>query len=344
MGNPSPSLLVPAARLTDPRPLGEERKHLRFTVRSGPARASAVAFGTTALPPGSDIAMDATFGLELNEWQGAVEPRLVLRRACPPDPGPITVVGEPDDWAQAVRAELDALVAPYGGGAAGPGAGAGPRAGGSSGAAPDAGSRRTVRDRRGGGVAGTIAALVATGEPVLVVCSDARRRAGHLRGRLGGVALCSWWALERDPGLTARAVHVVALDPPPHPALRELLEAGPPGTMAHLAWGAEELEFAEHVHVEQHGLRDGLAAAYRAFRSAPADPAGALPRAPVAAGRILRVLSELDLVTVDPASLSVAVAPSPQRKRLESSPTFAACEARLEEGRRWLSSGRLRAA
>jgi single-stranded-DNA-specific exonuclease len=114
--------------------------------------------------------------------------------------------------------------------------------------------------------------------------------------------------------------------------------------MAHLAWGAEELEFAEHVHVEQHGLRDGLAAAYRAFRSAPADPAAALPRAPVAAGRILRVLSELDLVTVDPDSLSVAVAPAPSRKRLESSPTFAACEARLDEGRRWLTSARLQAA
>jgi single-stranded-DNA-specific exonuclease len=288
----------------------------------------------TSLPEGSDIAVDATFGLELNEWQGAIEPRLVLRRACPPDPGPITVVGEPDDWAQAVRAELAALVAPYG---------EPPRAEASA-AAPACATRRIVRDRRGGGVAGTIAALVASGEPVLVVCSDARRRAGHLRGRLGGVAVCSWWALERDPSLTASAVHVVALDPPPHPALRELLEAGPPDAMAHLAWGAEELEFAEHVHVEQHGLRDGLAAAYRAFRSAPADPAAALPRAPVAAGRILRVLSELDLVTVDPASLSVAVAPSPQRKRLESSPTFAACQARLEEGQRWLSSGRLQAA
>jgi single-stranded-DNA-specific exonuclease len=112
MGNPSPSLLVPAARLADPRPMGEGR-HLRFTVRSGPARASAVAFGMTSLPEGSDIAVDATFGLELNEWQGAIEPRLVLRRACPPDPGPITVVGEPDDWAGAVRAELEALVPPY---------------------------------------------------------------------------------------------------------------------------------------------------------------------------------------------------------------------------------------
>jgi single-stranded-DNA-specific exonuclease len=69
------------------------------------------------------------------------------------------------------------------------------------------------------------------------VCSDARRRAGHLRGRLGGVALCSWWALERDPSVTAGAVHVVALDPPPHPALRELLETGPPDTMAHLRGG-----------------------------------------------------------------------------------------------------------
>ena len=57
------------------------------------------------------------------------------------------------------------------------------------------------RDRRGGGVAGTLAALVASGEPVLVACADARRRRGHLEGRLGGFAVAAWHALERDPAL-----------------------------------------------------------------------------------------------------------------------------------------------
>jgi len=52
IGNPEVSLLVPAARLSDPRPMGEG-KHLRFTVEAGGVRARAVAFGVTKLPFGS---------------------------------------------------------------------------------------------------------------------------------------------------------------------------------------------------------------------------------------------------------------------------------------------------
>ncbi len=51
IGNPQPVLYVPAARLTDPQPMGEG-KHLRFTVQAGGVRARAVAFGTTKLPDG----------------------------------------------------------------------------------------------------------------------------------------------------------------------------------------------------------------------------------------------------------------------------------------------------
>jgi single-stranded-DNA-specific exonuclease len=88
-GNPEVSLLVPAAQLTDPRPMGEG-KHVRFTVEAGGARARAVAFGRGALPEGAEEGcLDATFGLELNEWNGTVEPRLVLRQALPCLGGPI---------------------------------------------------------------------------------------------------------------------------------------------------------------------------------------------------------------------------------------------------------------
>ena len=45
IGNPSVSLLVPAARLVDARPMGEEGRHVRFTVEAGGHRARAVAFG-----------------------------------------------------------------------------------------------------------------------------------------------------------------------------------------------------------------------------------------------------------------------------------------------------------
>jgi single-stranded-DNA-specific exonuclease len=321
IGNPEPRLLVPAARLLDARAMGEGR-HLRFVVASGGRRASAVAFQMATLPEGAETAVDATFALERNEWNGVVEPRLVLKRALACAPGPVALVGEPKDWTAAVRDELDAPVAPLADAAAG---------------APA--TTRTVCDRRGAGFAGVLTALVASGEPVLVVCADARRRREHLQGRLGGVALCSWRALERDPALAAAHHHVVALDPPAHPALRALLVAGRPEQLTHVCAGAPELRFAQHVHDEQHALRDHLTAAYRLLRGAPDDVAGALPRSPVAAGRVLAVLEQLGLVVLHPERLAVEVPPFAGRTALERSPTFAACAARHAEGEPWLRPG-----
>jgi single-stranded-DNA-specific exonuclease len=80
-GNPAVSLLVADASFTDVRPMGEGR-HVRFTVRSRGARARGVAFGTGGRLPVADGApAQATFSLEVNEWNGVSEPRLVLRRA-----------------------------------------------------------------------------------------------------------------------------------------------------------------------------------------------------------------------------------------------------------------------
>ncbi|MGH2864287.1 MAG: single-stranded-DNA-specific exonuclease RecJ [Solirubrobacteraceae bacterium] len=79
--NPAVSLMVAGAVFDDSRPMGEG-KHVRFTVQSGGARARAVAFGCGGrLPvPDGEPAL-ATFALEINEWNGISEPRLVLRRA-----------------------------------------------------------------------------------------------------------------------------------------------------------------------------------------------------------------------------------------------------------------------
>lgn len=88
-GNPSVSLMVDEACFADPRPMGEG-KHVRFTVESGGSRARAVAFGNGGrLPVAAGEPALATFSLEVNEWNGVSEPRLVLRRACPAaDPEP----------------------------------------------------------------------------------------------------------------------------------------------------------------------------------------------------------------------------------------------------------------
>jgi len=287
MGNPQVRLLVPAARLSDPRAMGEG-KHLRFSVEAGGVRARAVAFGTTRLP--DDDAVDATFSLELNEWCGTTEPRLILKAARSSAPGPISLVGEPVDPVDAALEMLDGpLVLP---------------------AAPVPGG---ARDRRGGGIAGVVGALVASGEPVLVVCADAVARRRHLDGRLGGFDLCSWVALERDLGLAARYAHVVALDPPSGeiPALN--------GTV-HLAWGPPETTFA-------FDLRPACAALFRAV--AAGQPLEAVvAAAPRRTGTALRVLTEIGVAGVSRTERTVQIA-STQRTALERSPTFRAAQARL---------------
>jgi len=95
-GNPGVSLLVADATFRDGRPMGDG-KHVRFTVESHGARARAVAFGTGGRLPVDDGApAQATFTLEINEWKGVSEPRLILRQARPA-PGP----DEPEDRAAA---------------------------------------------------------------------------------------------------------------------------------------------------------------------------------------------------------------------------------------------------
>jgi single-stranded-DNA-specific exonuclease len=81
--NPGVSLLVRGARFAERRAMGEGR-HVRFMVLADGARARAVAFGLgTSLPVGDGKPADATFALEVNEWGGVSEPRLVLRHAQP---------------------------------------------------------------------------------------------------------------------------------------------------------------------------------------------------------------------------------------------------------------------
>jgi single-stranded-DNA-specific exonuclease len=303
IGNPAVSLLVPAARLVHPRPMGDEGRHLRFTVEAGGHRARAVAFGIGHLPDG-DL-HDATFALELNEWGGAVEPRLVLRHAQQPLPAPIELVGEPEDAVEAALAELAAALPP----------GAPSRAPG------------VPRDRRGGGAAGTLAALVASGEPVLVVCADAPRRRRHLEGRLGGFALVAWHALEREPSLLDAYAHVLALDPPVPDAHAALIDE-----RFTLAWGQAETSYALLAHEAGYDLRPVAAAVYRALRAtAPTleDVVVAAP-SPAAAGRALRVLDELGLIRVDGRTAALLEA---RRTDLDRSAAFRAYATRLAEGR-----------
>jgi single-stranded-DNA-specific exonuclease len=96
-GNRLVSLLVEDATFADVRAMGEG-KHSRFTVRSPGGRARAVAFNTGGrLPVAEGEPAQATFALEVNEWNGVSEPRLVLRHAKPLVQEPATTLDSQDE-------------------------------------------------------------------------------------------------------------------------------------------------------------------------------------------------------------------------------------------------------
>ncbi|MDQ6605009.1 MAG: single-stranded-DNA-specific exonuclease RecJ, partial [Actinomycetota bacterium] len=264
MGNPRTRLLVPGARFTDVRPMGDGGRHARFSVSSGGARARAVAFGCDGRPAeGAEGPLDATFRLERNVWKGTIEPRLVLSHATPCSPDPIEVLGEPEDFLVAVLEELDAdldaeepstpensrqrILARAAEGRTILGDAVG----------------RTVLDRRGESPLAVLADACSAG-PTLAVCADVPRRLPGLAARAGGFALISAPALEVQPRLAHRFTQLVVLDPPTSDAVRAAVQRG--FGFTHWAWGDAELRFAEQMHELEYGLRTSLVSLYRALK------------------------------------------------------------------------------
>ncbi len=343
MGNASPRLLVPGGRFDDVRPMGEGR-HARFSVTAGGVRARAVAFGCDGhVTDDPARPLDATFKLERNAWNGAVEPRLVLRHAQPCAPDPIALLSAPEDYLESVLAEVDATLGeapatvPAGGNA---GARVGARAG----------ATRTVLDCRGHSPLAVLADAVAGGEPVLAVCADVSRRLPGLRERVGGFTLASYGELERDISRALAHPWVVALDPPTGAAGDRALRAGE--GIASLAWGQPELRFAEQMHEREYSLRDSLVSVYRALRSRERAAGtdlerllrgdGPYGRSARLAGRLVRVLSELELVGLarDPPGLAI-LGHTPTA--LDRSAAFRFYSEVYEEGKRYLNSANHRA-
>jgi single-stranded-DNA-specific exonuclease len=325
IGNPRPCLLVPGARFEGARSMGEGR-HASFTAVSGGARARAVSFGCGGrLPCRAGEAVDAAFGLERNEWRGRVEPRLVLRHAQPCAALPIEVVGEPASYLEGVLAELEAPLPVGDVVEAGTGA-------------------RTVLDRRGQSPLVPLRDALSSGERVLAVCADVPRRLPGLETRAGGFALGCAAALERAPGLLDEFAHVVVLDPPTSAGVAARLRAGVGYT--HLAWGEAELRFSWQMHELEYGLRASLVALYRGIRARRRVAGEELEqllraegrhgRPARVAGRLVRVLAELKLVSLDrlsPALTAASEAPT----AVERSPAWRAYRQRYEDGRRFLS-------
>jgi single-stranded-DNA-specific exonuclease len=257
MGNPGPRLLVPSGRLREVRPLGEEGKHSRFQLESGTGRAVGVAFGMNGeITRREDQPLDLSVELEVDRWNGAEQPRVVVRELYPLSDAsgaerPAGACGAdcppPDSvWWARFGAEIASIAE----GRPGPLLDV---------RAPED-PRRELVDRRGGAAVACLAELVSSGESVLAICADAARRAAlgasaadprrfgaalprfacsrcgdqGLDERLSssdrpaeaGLILADWSAIARRPPAPRRFQHVVLIDPPPSAAAESLATQG----------------------------------------------------------------------------------------------------------------------
>ncbi|HVS99930.1 MAG TPA: single-stranded-DNA-specific exonuclease RecJ [Solirubrobacterales bacterium] len=326
MGNPGVRLMVPSARVTDVRTMGEEGKHARFSLHSGAHRALGVAFGRSSLGVDDDDMLDATVRLEVNHWNGAIEPRVVLREVYPLDAeadplSPHPCACDEAEWWARFEAELarDLGVAVD--------------------RAVEDCSRigRVICHGAGSSPTATIAELVSSGAGVLAVAADASRRAALANGATGlarfnggaaliachrcgaeavadlasransGLALTDYAALVMSPDLAAHFEHVVLVDAP-----RTALDAARVGVgegFLHPLFSTAEHEFGLGVLARQAPSRETIAAVFRRLRAAGEASGGDLraalcgpgphPLAPETAARALRVLLELGLVAGD---------------------------------------------
>ena len=328
-GNPGVRLLVPAARLSDVRTMGEGAKHSRFNLHSGSHRALGVAFGRAKLGVGEDEQVDATVRLELNHWNGSVEPRVVLGEVYPhPGGEEAKADGAGEDWWERFECELvaDLYQQP------------------TSLVRPDGEPQREII-RGLNSPAATVFELLSSGAEVLALVADVPRRAGLARPDL---ALADYAELLRHPDLARDFDHVVLLDPPPSAQLDLLASrSGRAGTYLHPVWGEAELRFLFVLGLI-HPQRSELAGVFRCLREAGEIGGdqlrdalrgdGPYPRSAEVAARCFRVLADLDLLrgAACGGAGTVEWAVSSGETKLERSAAFRAYRARYEEGKRFL--------
>jgi single-stranded-DNA-specific exonuclease len=355
MGNPGVRLLVPSAHVKDARAMGEG-KHCRFSLHSGSHRALGVAFGRSRLGVEEDDPVDAAVRLEVNRWNGSVEPRLVLRELFPVAEYACTCP-DAEWWArfeQELRLPLEGVENEVDG--------------------PGSGERVTICCR--GSAAAAVSELLSAGGEVLAVCGDPSRRAkladlarfasagpppvcescgGITVDALRRPALTDYAALERAPEVAGEFEHVVLVDPPAS-ARQESLAGraldgwsggGDRAGYLHLAWEESGVAAALAALEGQMARRPALIGVFRGLREvgeasgeelqAALRGAGPGPRSPEAAARCFRVLDELGLVQgVPEGGRGTVGVVSSEGTELERSAAFRAYGARHQEGLQYL--------
>src|SRR4051794_941023 len=336
MGNPGPPLLAPWGRRRGVRPLGEEGKPSRFQRERGAGRAGGGALGMNGeIPRREDEPLDLSVELEVDRWNGAEQPRVVVRELYPLDAPESSAESRPcgdgcpstdDEWWGRLHHEMERVAAG--------------RPGGLLDVRAPEGARREQVDRRGGAAVASLAELISSGESVLAVCADAGRRAKLASSaadprRFGAavprVACCrcagssldealrtsaddgaalvlvDWTVVAQRPDAPREFRHVVVIDPAPSEALEGLawVDARDHGFL-HLAWGPAELQLTERLLGREWELRSAIAEIWRGLGEtgggaegedlrAILQGASEFPRTPETAARCVRVLCELGL-------------------------------------------------
>ena len=341
-GNPAVNLLVPGAQLMGLTGMGEGGKHLRLQVADASAHCGAVAWGR-----GGDVDTlhtgarhDVVCRLEINDWRGALAPRLVLRDIVPwperepvePAPAarlgtiwPAVVAGDPIPVALAKRAGRGeaALAALAGGGQA-------------------------------------LVVLVADVERRLATLPDPRRygaRSLLICSRRGDpavlerslesfgdgvVAVADHHSFARFAALRERAAHVLVLDPPAHP--EEIAALGAARGRVQIAAAERDAVFARAC-VEADALRAVMAVLWRAAAKDATTPLeelrarAAWPDVPPPADLVdaaVAALAESGVVELSAGGLrQLAVA---GKSDLAGSPAYALHEDRRTRALAWLDA------
>ena len=364
-GNPAVRLLVPWARAEDVRPMGADGKHARFAISSGRSRAGAVVFnGASSLEKAAQSPHDFAVRLELNHWNGSVEPRAVLDgrpgAMAEPSPSPCACGATADQrWWERFEQHL-AL----------PGDELDPKPAVEAETTGAATPRQTIAHSRRSAVA-LAGELLSSGARVLIVGADARRRsqlallaasparfgASHAvicatcgpEARAAAAApaaeggadllLTDWTTIASNPAVAGGFAHVICVDPAPVAGQRAALAGSGPG------WLHERLagdDLAERCWAESLQPRAAMAEIYRGLAGGElsGEPLGTVligtgnyRRDPAIAALCVRVLVELGLCEIgfsEDARLIRVV--SSEKTELERSGVWRASSARYEEG------------
>jgi len=322
-GNPPVKILVPAGRIENLSEMGEG-KHCRFSVSSGSHRAGGVAFGRTGFGTREDQRVDVVASLDVNHWNGSIEPQLKVIEVEPVDEASPLPGCEDDEWWERFEAGMSREMTDRG---------------------PSATEVEIELASTPEGLPGVaLAELISSGSRVAVLTADARNRwdglGGEALGRFtpepgGNSAAAGLWAgSPRDQVLAAARAHVLLTDyltlaSPLEPALEgfdRVVLLDPPFSSdavariasaeipVHLLAGPAEFEFAGRVATHRFDLTGQLRELFRGLRDtgttdgpdlvgselrAVLSADGESVRSPEESAVLLRVLLETGLARTD---------------------------------------------